>query len=169
MRKMRVTKYDPMYRNQNGYFYDIGKVFEDNQFNISQYIEVENSYINAILATMESNNVQELRVVGLEKKFELNDFNEEITKYKDYYSDEIIKIFMQIKEGDILKSRDIAMICRLILREHIWCKLENMPDMYVHFGYDYYMYVGCVSECEDTIALIEKMGLYVEEFESPYL
>ncbi len=177
MFSMRVTKYNPIYRDQNGYFtreewisfYDIGKVFGEKLLDIFQYIEVENSYINSVIATMEKNNVQELRVVGLEKRFELDELKEEIINYKDYYSDEMLKFFKQIKDGDVLTIREIVMLCRLILREHIWCKLESMPNMYVHFGYDFYMYIGCASNYEDTKSLIEKTGLFAESFESPYL
>jgi len=36
----------------------------------------------------------------------------------------------------------LADVCRLVLREILWCKLESPNGFYIHFGYDYYMYFG---------------------------
>jgi hypothetical protein len=33
--------------------------------------------------------------------------------------------------------------------------------MFVHFGYDYYMYIGSSSICENAIAIISNSGLFV--------
>lgn len=42
--------------------------------------------------------------------------------------------------------------------------------MFVHFGYDYYMYIGSSKELpQDLRNKIENLGLFVENFESPYL
>lgn len=40
--------------------------------------------------------------------------------------------------------------------------------MYVHFGHDYYMFIGSSTSCPLALKNIEKMGLFVEDFESPY-
>jgi hypothetical protein len=60
-------------------------------------------------------------------------------------------------------------VCRLVLREILWCKLESENGFYIHFGYDYYMYIGGPAPSENSIAYGRQQGLFVEEMESPYL
>jgi hypothetical protein len=40
--------------------------------------------------------------------------------------------------------------------------------MYVHFGWDYYMYFGSKKTCKPVLAEIEHSGLFVEKRKSPY-
>ncbi len=47
-------------------------------------------------------------------------------------------------------------------------RLVYENKMYVHFGYDYYMYIGVNEKCLDAINSIQASGLFVEECESPY-
>ena len=81
----------------------------------------------------------------------------------------MIELFERLHEGTVIEIRDIEHLCRLVLREQLWCKLENDNIMFIHFGYDYYMYIGCLSKSEGVINLIKKIGLFLEKFESPYL
>lgn len=54
------------------------------------------------------------------------------------------------------------------LREKCWGKLSG-KDLIIHFGYDYYMYVG-VDPCLINIHKVsQENNLFCEEFESPYL
>lgn len=39
---------------------------------------------------------------------------------------------------------------------------------FVHFGYDYYMYVGVETPCPQAQRLAAQLGLFVEEMRSPY-
>jgi len=51
----------------------------------------------------------------------------------------------------------------------LWCKLSN-GNSFVHFGYDYYMYVGGIKELKAAeLAIINKNGLFVEKMKSPYI
>ena len=73
-----------------------------------------------------------------------------------------------IANGSKVFRADIPMIVRAILREVAWCKLEGAA-MYVHFGYDYYMYIGSKRDLTSKeLCRLEKEGLFVEEFISPY-
>jgi len=58
---------------------------------------------------------------------------------------------------------------RMCLREAIWCKLEAEGRFYIHFGWDYYMYIGSDKSSADAIQLATSDGLFVEDFISPYL
>jgi hypothetical protein len=163
----RITKYDPKNRNLNGSYLkkewtsysDIGKIFENNQFTVEDYLKIENAYIDAIIFFMECMNIHKLKVVDLE--------NHNIVNENDLFSEDMIKVYKSLKNGQLLTKEKVKIVSRLILRELLWCKLESQ-DMYIHFGYDYYMYIGSKDICKDTIAQIERSGLYVEAFRSPY-
>ena len=38
---------------------------------------------------------------------------------------------------------------------------------FIHFGWDYYMYIGMPHPCPTAQARAAELGLYVEEFASP--
>jgi hypothetical protein len=69
----------------------------------------------------------------------------------------------------LLDSVIVARIVRLVLRELIWCKLEANAGLYFHFGWDYYMYCVGVELTTENCNAITAIGLFVEEFPSPYL
>jgi hypothetical protein len=173
MNSWRITKYNPVFRNNDGTYgkntwtsiSDIGNLFEDGIFTVEEYLQTENTYIDTVSTFMNYLDISNLRVVELEinsqecKKF--------IQKYPELYTDELTILFSSIKEGMEFDVTEIANLIRLILREHLWCKLES-EKMFVHFGYDYYMYIGAKNKCEDVLKQIEHMNLFVEEYESPY-
>jgi len=47
------------------------------------------------------------------------------------------------------------------------CRLEG-ADAFVHVGWDYYMYVGVPRPCPAACRQANDLGLYVEDFASPY-
>jgi hypothetical protein len=161
MKQYRITKYNPTYRNNEGHYTidewtsisDIGKSYDGNVFSLSQYIDVEKKYIEAITLLMICNNVDSFVISGLEK---CSDESDRQSMYKN------------IQEGDSIEISEIPHISKLILREKMWCRLEA-PFMFVHFGYDYYMYIGFTQECKYAIDKIVEMVLFVEEYKSPYL
>ncbi|WIW70176.1 hypothetical protein [Anaerosinus gibii] len=165
----RITKYNPVYRdefdkytcNEWTSFSDIGKTFNEYKVTKMDYIIVEDAYIDTIVAFMSSNDIKSLKVVGIEKcKF---------TKMEDdFYSEKMINLYHNLKENDILNVEEIKILARMILREDLWCKLEHDNIMYIHFGYDYYMYICSWRLCKKAIKGAINMGLFVEEYESPY-
>ncbi len=164
----RITKYDPEKRNSQGWFLeetwisygDIGNVYQGEKLTYDKYIQVENLYINAILQFMTCLNISHLQVKDLESSDRIN---------SDPLADKVEVMFVNtIKENDLLSSEQVAMASRLILRGYFWCKLISKYNMFAHFGYDYYMYIGSRLECKDVIQKIRQSGLYVESFESPY-
>lgn len=74
--------------------------------------------------------------------------------------------FLHRRNLSIAQSLDFA---RLVLREEAWGKLGVPGKAYVHFGYDYYMYIGVPSKCGRSIAIARDLGLFVERIRSPYL
>lgn len=164
----RITKYDPKKRNLQGWFLedtwisygDIGSVYQGKKLTYNEYVHVEDLYINAIVLLMNCLNVSHLQVKSLENHGSINE-NPSID------TEEVIFV-NGLEENDILSLKQVKIAVKLILRNYFWCKLVAKHKMFVHFGYDYYMYIGSRSECNDPIQKIRKSGLYVEDFESPY-
>ena len=167
MHNWRITKYNPIFRNKNGdylknewtAFSDIGESFENEKLTFEKYLKTEDAYIAAVILFLECNELDSLTVTHLEKTSPL--------KNSTFYSKEMINIFNEVKEGLLVNKNLIESIARLILRETFWCKLES-EKMYVHFGWDYYMYIESTNFCEKDIEKIEQSGLFVEQFQSPY-
>lgn len=164
----RITKYDPKKRNLQGWFLedtwisygDIGNSYQGKKFTHDEYIRVENLYINAIVEFMKYLNISCLQIKDLENYGLINE---------DPLVSLAERMFVnELKENDLLSLEQVKIAAKLILRNYFWCKLVAKHKMFVHFGYDYYMYIGSRSECKDVIQNIRESGLYVEDFESPY-
>ena len=56
----------------------------------------------------------------------------------------------------------------MMLRDIIWCKLEFTGRFFVHFGWDFYMYVGTMPDTSGVVKQTEAGRLFVERFNSPY-
>lgn len=157
----RVTKYNPVNRNEKGVylldewtsFSDIGKLFYGNKLTIYEYEKYEKAYIDTILEFMACNEIENLKVLELEK-------------YDEENVDEIIN---DINDGMILSKEQIKIVAHHILREKIWCKLVFDEIFYVHFGYEFNMYIGCEKKCKKTIRQVEDNNMFVESIKSPYL
>jgi hypothetical protein len=149
----RVTKYNPQYRDAKGEYVrdewisygDIGTY--DQIATFDKYLEIESQYIESIFQFMSCNKIISLQVTDLEKRGKLaEDINNTQT---------MIDVYKSIKNGSIFDGVQLDALCRLILRDYIWCKLENAENMQVHFGHDYYMYIISNLMCKDTIEHIE--------------
>lgn len=164
----RITKYDPRNRETTGFYCkdewtsycDIGKEIDDNELTYDQYIKAEDAYIASIVLFMRCNNIKRLRVVNLEKYDDVDNSDQHISEL-------MRRTFDNIKEGIEIEVYEIQLLARLVLREKLWCKLES-KSMFVHFGYDYYMYIGSVGVCEAYVKEIKALGLFVEQHISPY-
>ena len=163
----RITKYNPLYRDVHGVyqksewssFSDIGKIFDNKKLTINDYSLTEDAYIQAMVGFMECNHVDTMRIASLEKHT--------LSQGASTYSKTMLDTFGRVANKMIADKETIKNIGRLALREDLWCKLEA-KNMYVHFGYEYYMYIGSKSACSETIDQIESSGLFVEEYNSPY-
>jgi len=141
MYSYRVTKYNPYYRNKDGIFLkddwtsvnDVGKLYGE-EVEYSEYLLYENAYIFAVRTVMTANRFNTLQIVGIEKCTPRD--------YSDIPKDVSSNYIDLIMEGTTVDCANIDFLIRLILREMMWGKLI-CENMYVHFGYDYYMYIGC--------------------------
>jgi hypothetical protein len=174
MLSYRITKYNPKFRDDKGAYQknewisisEIGKKFDDIELTVDAYVRSENSYINAIHSFMNALNIKSLTVSGLENRYRLT---ENDRRYPELYSGRMIATARSVKDGDNLVGIELDNFCRLSLRNQLWGILENDSQMFFHFGYDYYMYIGAANTPESVIKQIDGSGLFIEEFESPHL
>ena len=127
MNKYRISKYNPLYRCAERYlkaewtdYSDIGKMFEDNILTEHEYKIVEQNYIFCLDDIIRLIGVHDLSITALE-----------------CYDD------VPWKNNQSVSIELLPEIFRDCLRNKCWCKLESQ-EMYIHFGYDYYVYIGCV-------------------------
>ena len=164
----RITKYDSKYRNKNGFYTkeewtsysDIGKVFGNEKCTYEKYSKIEDAYINSIQLFMDCLRLESLQITNLE-----NFKRSELSRLCDSTMVAMIDSVQNLRH---LNKTDLVVLSRLVLRENLWCKLQA-KNMFVHFGYDYYMYIGSNEPCQYAISKIQELGLFVEVYHSPYL
>lgn len=173
MQQYRISKYNPTLRNSDGNFmqddwtsvFDIGSVFERQTFTKKHYLDAEQHYINCVLKIFDQAKLEHLRVTNLDKK----GFNARFNDLKKVHSELGDQCFLSIKivEDCKVNRSEIEIICRMVLRELIWCKLEISSQFFVHFGWDFYMYVGS-HQALDVIQSGLSSSLFFEQLNSPY-
>lgn len=154
----RVTKYDPSFRDANGAFLkedwtsysDIGRIFSGTPLSESEYLAVENAYLLSVEDFLREAGVEMLQLRGLE-----NNARHALLQF--------------IQPLALLSVPQCVDFSRIALREISWGKLVAPGRAYVHFGYDYHMYLGLPKMCPKAIAAAHTRGLFVEQFRSPYL
>ena len=157
MIQYRVTKYDPQYRDASGAYKrnewimhsQIGESFDDGVLTEPQYMAVENAYVDAAVSFLSESGVDSLAIQSLENT-------------RGYQSSNLT-----IADGYVCSLPEIADVARLVLRDIIWCKLSR-DIAFLHFGWDYYMYIGTREENLEAIDFARSRGLFVEKFLSPY-
>jgi hypothetical protein len=153
--KYRITKYDPAKRNLLGHYLgeewtsisDLGKTFCGHVFTQIEYTRVEATYLETVSKFLSESRIETLTIDKLEM-------------HQQMYSFEV---------GQSLKLDAIQEISRLSLREILWCQLRHPRREYLHFGYDFYMYIGVPTACPVATAHAQSLGLFVEPWWSPYL
>lgn len=149
MYQYRVTKYNPAFRDEKGlytrdewtFFAQVGKLVS-----IEEYLQVEMAYIKSALTFLREADVILLQIRGLENSK---------------------KPPLSLTEGEQLNLHELELTFKRVLREEIWCRFEG-KEAFVHFGWDYYMYIGVSSNCPKACEFAKSLGLFVEEFRSPY-
>ena len=149
----QVTKYNPDFRDSGGAytkdewtaFSDIGRLYGGVAFTIEEYLRVESAYIDVAAKFLAEDSSPALYAIGASNHF---NYGHAPT------------------EGGLIRESDFSAVCRSILREKFWCRLEG-GGRFIHFGYDYYMYVGVKSACDSSIAAAHALSLFVERIESP--
>jgi len=149
----RVTKYNPDLESYDEWtdISDVGNSYSGIEFTLQEYKRVESTYVDAIFSLMKAEKVESLILSNFWDGFDYSD--KELT----------------LAEGKEFQNDSLKRVIQLILREEIGGQLTSKKGMFVHFGYDYYMYIGISNNYPEVISSIRSSGLYVEPFNSPYL
>lgn len=169
MYQWRVTKYNPRFRNRQGVYLaedwisvsDIGHSFNHYQLNLGDYLVMETNYVSTAMHFLKESGLSSLYLVDLETEIEIPPIVQELGL------DQLLYNGSKLHEKQQVSGEEIERVCRLNLRNLLWCKLEE-EKFFVHFGYDYYMYLGSFVQCLHSIIYAQKVGLFVEQMQSPY-
>jgi len=153
MKQFRITKYNPVNRNDKGYymldewtdFSDIGEMFNGIELTMANYLKYEKAYIITAVSIMKRCNINFLTVKNLEKRFRRQ----------------------KIKESQEIPIEYVKIVLKDILRNKVWCRLES-ENAFIHIGFDFYMYLGCNLSKQEAQNIATENGLFCEEFLSPY-
>lgn len=164
----RITKYNPENRNSKGHYIanewtsvkDIGNIYSNKELTLSDYVLVEEKYIDAVTTIMTEAKIKRLKIQEFEKY--------EYSGIIDGNSDFLINMYDSLAEGMMIEKQNLSSVVKLILREIVWAKLVN-PSLEIHFGYDYYMYVCSEYPLSLAVEQVIESGLFVESIRSPYL
>jgi hypothetical protein len=130
--------------------FDIGRMYSGAPLTESEYLAVENAYLQSVDELLREAGIQTMQLRGLENR-----------------AGHALPEFIQPLA--LLSVAQCVEFARISLREIAWGRLVVPGRAYVHFGYDYYMYVGLAKKCSRAIAAANASGLFVERFRSPYL
>lgn len=150
----RITKYDPRFRSADGaytrdewhLFSHVGQTFADGRLTLAEYERVEATYIRVAQRVLSETRVSGLCAVGVENSGENRGAP---------------------LEGSHVSVDDLEAYARGVLREEYWCRFES-ETAYLHFGWDFYMYIGVASEPRLALQTATRDGLFVERMASPY-
>ena len=151
MREYRITKYNPINRVEGIYSIeewtsvsDIGKIFANGVLTYEEYEKTENAYIDCCIELIKESAISQLWIYDAE-----------------FYDKDIC--FSQ----SVFKESDIRLLIKYCLQEKCWAKLKA-KNFFIHFGYDYYMYVGTGLPVELVNKIAKKHGLFCEIHRSPH-
>lgn len=172
MNKYLVTKYDPKNRNGKGHYMydhwteisDVGRTLEGELVTPEAYLKVEEDYVKAVIDILNDSNQTYLRLIGFDEKSYKSSLKENKKEWFHDASFENIVLSEDMKIG----INEIPTIIRLNLRNYLHATLEIKDKYYVHFGYDFYMYVGAPKLSQKTVDKINATNVFIEEFWSPY-
>jgi hypothetical protein len=154
----RITKYDPSLRGTDGAylvdewtaFSDIGRKFAGRVLTKAEYMRVETLYLDALETFLGEAEIPTLRIRDLE----LHKLSGATAK--------------GWRENQSLHRSDVRRFATMVLRNKLWARLEAPRRAFVHFGYEYYMYIGTSKKVPNAVAATTASGLFAETIRSPY-
>jgi hypothetical protein len=165
--EFRVTKYDPARRLPNGSYGvrewtgvgDVGRPIDGHALTVEGYLSTEDKYVEAVRVFVEAAGVEGLVVRDLERTgVDLSLLPARLREHSRLWEP-------YFEEGAVLDGDGLDALVRLALREVLWCRVEGPDGFFVHFGSDFYMYVGGAS-----LAAAPPLvpGIFAEPMRSPY-
>ena len=171
MQSYRISKYNPMYRNQQGIytvdewtsFSDIGRAYQGIELTKEDYLKTESIYCDAVYEILMQQDVRVLEVRNLERTFSLTEMSRFLSEKSLQLTEEECYIIQTIQEKQQISIEQIKFYVKLLLRDCFWCILaDTESDAKVSVGYDYYIHLTCDALDRSRINAYEKLGIYVE-------
>lgn len=157
----KITKYNPVNRDadESNFDHEEWTCFSEvgTKVSMEEYQRTEEKYLNAIIIFMTEMGLNRLYVNALEQ------WSDET---RNQNAEEFLSKIWIGKAVTVQEARELA---KLTLRNAIWCKLGFKKQFFVHFGYDYYMYIGASEDCAKARGVVKETGLFIEDYQSPYL
>lgn len=177
MKNYRISKYNPKNRNEYGHYThkewicpsEVNSTIDGKLFSPSEYFSVEKRYIDTAIDLIKSQNLDSLRIVGLEMQFTDSFYTDEDTQWlleKDFKT-------MELYEDKLVSLDEIPTIIKMNLRNMLYCTLEIDSKFLLRFGYDYYMYMlvpdnvslAVIQKAYQKNIFIEKMSDFFKPIE----
>lgn len=165
----RITKYNPKYRNTQGHYTKeewtssahIGKMIDGELITFEEYLKVETAYIHTIMKFLQVNGIKSLTIIHST----FIDIEQELgALYDQLYDDQFDNL--QLKDDQEVTIEQIPLISKMILRGFFYCSFIS-SDFFIHFGDEYYMFIGTNHYEEESLKFAEQQNLFVEEMTSP--
>lgn len=161
MNSWRITKYNPVKRDADGSYLDLEEwiCFSEvgTKVSMEEYQITEEKYLDAISVFITEMGLNRVYVTALEQ------WSDEV---RNQNANEFLS---KIWIGKAVTAQEVRELAKFTLRNAIWCKLGFKEQFFVHFGYDYYMYIGASEGCLKAKEVVKETGLFIEDFKSPYL
>ncbi len=168
LKKYRITKYNPMNRDEQGSytqnewteFNQIGKVFNSKIFTFDEYINIENKYIDVVLYRIKELKIERLTLIGL-NIYSTYDNNV-------YFDPELIQVINELDlfNGTIcIRIDELPNYLKLNFRDVINFDIVIDKTNIITFGYDFYMYYHTKiteNEFNHINKFIHNIGLFVD-------
>jgi hypothetical protein len=156
--EIRLSKYDPAKRDSTGAFsqddwtmyQQIGAIVAGRRLTRRDYQRTEDRYIAAIL--------EMIREVGISK-----------VRINRVSAVNRGKVRSLPKKNDYVSLVQLERLSRWALKGELDVSFTLPRQFYLHFGFDYLVYIGLPRRPDVSISRLARKGLFVEEMRSPYL
>lgn len=152
MHEYQISKYNPQYRVDGVYVQnewtsesDIGKVFTDGILTRQKYDAALDRYVACAMDILRNARSDQMIISDIE-----------------IYKDDVLW-----NENEIVKEYRLALVIYDCMHEKCWCRLSN-GEIFLHFGYELYMYIGCDIEYDKLSSICAQYNLFAIERQSPY-
>lgn len=140
--------------------FDVKSYNKEFDLSLEEYLIIENKYSLAAQQILEGINIKSLFI----RHLELNSIDlilaNSPAELKE--STEQMINLVRPKKWGVYSMCEICILIKLCLREALWCELVGIDDTYIHFGWDYYMYIGSARLISYPFHLSIN-GIYIEE------
>ena len=161
MREYRLTKYNPLFRNEKGFyepeewtfFAQVGTEVAGNELTLAEYEATEAAYIQVMISLFERAKAGPFRVSAKVVPFRVSEGQLPPAALPD---------------GSEVPLSSLPAVLRSLLREEFWCRLTDRKGSFVHVGWDFYVYLGLPSQLESPEAVAQEHHLFLERCVSPH-